>query len=84
MLKSSAKSKIRKALIAKLGSKFIPIIGLASWALVGYTSVQSVRGYNYTKVYAKYETWTYYKMQGGKWVRGYCYKHSKLEFELVK
>lgn len=83
-LTSAAKSKIRNAIIAKLGSKFIPIVGVASWAMVGYASIQSARGYNYTKVYIKYEVWSVYKHQGGRWVQGSQYRNVKMKLTLVK
>jgi len=83
-LTRSAKKKIAAAVTAKLGSKFVPVVGAASWALAGYATLASCKGYNYTRVKLKYEKWTTYRRQGGKWVKGFLLKGKKLKLKLIR
>lgn len=84
VLTDAAKTKIKKAIVAKVGSKFIPIINIASWAVEGYAVLRSLQGYSYTSVLIDYEIWAIYKHQGGRWVEGRQYKNSSVYCTLVK
>ncbi|MEY8368914.1 hypothetical protein AALA24_09095 [Anaerovoracaceae bacterium 42-11] len=84
LLTDAAKEKVKKAIAAKLGSKFLPILNLASWTLEGYATINSLRGYSYTNVMLDYELWAYYKHQGGRWVEGRQYKNPSLYLTLVE
>lgn len=83
-LTDAAKEKVKKAIAAKLGSKFVPILNLASWTLEGYATLNSLRGYSHTSVILDYELWAYYKHQGGRWVEGRQYKNASLLLTLIK
>lgn len=83
-LTAAAKTKIKNAIIAKIGSKFVPILNIASWAVSGYATIASYAGYRYTKVTVGYEIWAYYKHQGGRWVEGRQYKNSSIKLKCIK
>ncbi|MCI5689066.1 MAG: hypothetical protein MR303_11390 [Emergencia sp.] len=80
----AAKKEITEAVVKKLGSKFIPILGNISWIVSGFATIADVMGYNYTQVTVGYEIWAYYKHQGGRWVEGRQYKGKKIELRCIK
>lgn len=83
-LTAAAKTKIKNAIITKIGSKFVPILNIASWAVSGYATIASYAGYRYTKVTVGYEIWAYYKHQGGRWVEGRQYKNPNIKLKCIK
>lgn len=82
VLSDASKKKIEDAIVKRLGTKVIPIIGWASWAITGYATVQDLRGYDYTDVVFTYDVWAIYKHQGGRWVQGRQYKNVKISVDI--
>ena len=84
LLTKKRKAKIVKKLAKKVGSKFVPVLGIASWLAFGYGSVMSKAGYSHTKANIKFERWSVYKHQGGRWARGSQYKNVVIKLSLIK
>ena len=74
ILTEKAKEKATSIIVAKLGSKAIPIVNWALFGLSAYCTYQGYKGYTYTKVSIVCDLWAIYKHQGGRWVRGFGYK----------
>lgn len=79
VLSKKAKEKATSLIVAKLGSKVIPVVSWIMWGLSAYCTYQSYKEYTYTKVTLVCDKWAIYKHQGGKRVQGIGYK-SNLSF----
>lgn len=83
-LTSAAKKKILNAAAKKVASKFVPVFGYISIATSAASYAAYKAGYKYLKITIHFEKWTYYKSQGGKWVKGYVYKNCSAKCSLTK
>ena len=79
VLSKKAKEKATSLIVAKLGSKVIPVVSWIMWGLSAYCTYQSYKEYTYTKVTLVCDKWAIYKHQGGRWEQGIGYK-SNLTF----
>lgn len=80
ILTEKAKEKATDLIVAKLGSKVIPVLNWVLLGLSAYCTYQGYKGYTYTKVSFSCDKWAIYKHQGGRWVQGIGYK-ANLSFE---
>lgn len=80
ILTEKAKEKATDLIVAKLGSKVIPVLNWVLLGLSAYCTYQGYKGYTYTKVSFSCDEWAIYKHQGGRWVQGIGYK-ANLSFE---
>lgn len=84
LLTAAGKKKILNAAQKKVAAKFVPVFGHISIAASVASFAAYKAGYNYLNITISFEKWTYYKSQGGKWVKGYVYKNCSAKCSLKK